>query len=1257
MRDTDIRTSNQSALLLDRARAVIVINSTFHKNFDRLLGAAILSNSTNTIAVSGCNFTFNSAETGAAVAAFNGNLTIDRCHFQDNIAVVDAGSLLVFNGTLKLFSSVFYNNTASGKGGAIFLTASNSTKLSVVQCHNNTARDGGCLYVFTSRDLIVRKSILSKNSAGNGGALYCDGVLDSKIVDTTFAENSVLDKGGGIFLSASPQMELRNCNVNNNSAKTGGGLDCIFSERLAISRCVFSGNNASLDGAGAHIVEESSAHLENIIWSGNTAQGTGGAVMAENSSVASHRCNYLRNVAEYGAGLNLVDGKANISEDHFTGNTAQFSGGGISVLESTVNLKNCSTTRNDAGYGGGMTITLAVIVIDNMVFRENRAHLGHGAGLACFRSETAILDSLFLSNNATVSGGGMDFSTCNVTAANLTIHSNHADAFGGGISCTAETLFNLSDSVLQFNSAPDSGGLYVSDFTMMQLSNSVIESNSATKGGGIGVYRKSRVVLENSTMSSNRAETVGGAVRLHEGDMIILSGFVVNNEAIQKGGCLFGAVSSTINATNSSFRDNRADIGGCLYIDQKTRVHFHDSVLENNTATKEGGAVFLEESEACVNESTFRRNKATVGGSIIMKNSSLQLTKSVLEYDRANLAGGSIAANQNNSLIILETSLLNTKTKNGGSIWLSGSTLSANVLEISNCVAKKAGGAIFANVSSILLCAKCTFDKNRAGKKGGAIAFDSSEPRSPALQLNNCTFNDNNASIGGVRIIQKQTIPESHHVIGAVHIATHRRRQSCTNSHDPCTFVAVTGSRFSKNKAKTSGGAIFLKDPTVLRYSCSPKDTEVPPAIDATDVLKELDALESAEDICPEWSTNEAGLYGPNIASSARSARGFIRNNDAAKTEKPVKNNELVSKNHRSGDSLPTLLVEVLDGYGQSPALGEGDTFVQATMHSPNDLFSGEINMPVNEMRKGFPPITGFQRPGRYEIQINFSESGLESLTVEVQVRDCKLGEFSQENGTLCVPCSGSQCNFDPDATTCQPCPENANCTTEVIHPNAGYWHRTPCSRHVQQCVSREACDFSGREEDLDDATREMETCELDASLDRDYSQAQCKEVSFDSDIPIAELSLPQGYTGLLCGSCDAGYGRSWSFDCGKCLHDSGTVLLLVASLCVLLILSSFAIRSNLNTQPVKNQNSRIRISRRNRRLVPPKKRPSIDTPGNFEIMETVNTTEVQPEDVRPEPLATGSTMSASTTDPTIAKTDPPATIAKRTVVEIFKAQ
>ena len=320
-----------------------------------------------------------------------------------------------------------------------------------------------------------------------------------------------------------------------------------------------------------------------------------------------------------------------------------------------------------------------------------------------------------------------------------------------------------------------------------------------------------------------------------------------------------------------------------------------------------------------------------------------------------------------------------------------------------------------------------------------------------------------------------------------------------------CTLVAATGNSFTNNRAKISGGAVFIKDPGVLRYSCLPKDTEIPPKVYTSKTLEKLDVLESAQDICPEWRANYAGVYGPNIASYARSVKGFAIGTDQTDRERPIKNNEVVDRYHRSGDPLPVLLVEVLDQYGQSPALGEGDAFVQTTMYSPNDLFSGEVNMLVNETRKIFPPIVGFQRPGRYEIRIDFSESGLESLTVEVDVRDCKLGEFAQEDGMLCVPCSGSQYNFKPDAPTCQPCPENGNCTTHVIHPNSGYWHRTPCSEHVQQCISRDACDFDGREDDLNALTSEMNTCGIVKALDQNYSEAQCKKVFSIPNLPNAK--------------------------------------------------------------------------------------------------------------------------------------------------------
>ena len=329
-------------------------------------------------------------------------------------------------------------------------------------------------------------------------------------------------------------------------------------------------------------------------------------------------------------------------------------------------------------------------------------------------------------------------------------------------------------------------------------------------------------------------------------------------------------------------------------------------------------------------------------------------------------------------------------------------------------------------------------------------------------------------------------------VVGGVYVSTDETSQGCSRRNASCTFFAVMGSRFSRNAAKTSGGGIFTKDPTVFRYSCSPEDTETPPAQNPIDATKRLI---SAHDTCPEWVENEAGQYGPMIASCAHSARGLMIAGDETDDEELVKNTSFVVKNHRSGDVLPALLLEVVDGFRQGPPLGSNEAYVHASMHSPDNFFAGEVIMAVNERRKAFPPISGFQRPGQYEIRIDFSESDLPPLVVDVEVRRCKMGECAQENGTLCVPCSGSQFNFDPDASVCRSCPENGNCTTNVIHPIRRYWHKTPCAKHIQRCVSREGCDFDGREEDLMDVTQDLHDCQMDEQLNEKYSQAQCKKV------------------------------------------------------------------------------------------------------------------------------------------------------------------
>ena len=106
----------------------------------------------------------------------------------------------------------------------------------------------------------------------------------------------------------------------------------------------------------------------------------------------------------------------------------------------------------------------------------------------------------------------------------------------------------------------------------------------------------------------------------------------------------------------------------------------------------------------------------------------------------------------------------------------------------------------------------------------------------------------------------------------------------------------------------------------------------------------------------------------------------------------------------------------------------------------------------------------------------------------------CISGEMMDVNG-YCQKCQPSTYSFDPTgAKPCQGCPEHAKCPGgDQINPVSSYWHSSRYSSQLHRCPHVDlVCGYNG-------------TCAA-------------------------------GYTGNLCGVCEAGYGSDGSFACGKCM-------------------------------------------------------------------------------------------------------------------------
>jgi hypothetical protein len=106
--------------------------------------------------------------------------------------------------------------------------------------------------------------------------------------------------------------------------------------------------------------------------------------------------------------------------------------------------------------------------------------------------------------------------------------------------------------------------------------------------------------------------------------------------------------------------------------------------------------------------------------------------------------------------------------------------------------------------------------------------------------------------------------------------------------------------------------------------------------------------------------------------------------------------------------------------------------------------------------------------------------------------RPCGVGEYDGGVVGACLCCPAFTYSFEANATTCQQCPANALCSSDIVSPVVGYWHSSPRSLQIHKCPVTGSCQQGG-------------VCSV-------------------------------GHTGNLCGQCSEGFGTTSPLRCGKCM-------------------------------------------------------------------------------------------------------------------------
>jgi len=221
-------------------------------------GGAIFLYAGNTLTISDCTFSSNSATGNGGAIRADGALTLWNATFDDNEAGNIGGAIASFGGALEIHTSSFTNNRApANRGGAII--SSDTTTIVDSTFSGNTANTGGAIF-FSAASLTVERTTFEDNDASYGGALSlrcfdtspCGsvGIEDStfslndadhatlgkggaiysihigllSIASTTFSANSAVVLGGAIYFNWGTTLALRNTTLAYNDSGNAGGI-------------------------------------------------------------------------------------------------------------------------------------------------------------------------------------------------------------------------------------------------------------------------------------------------------------------------------------------------------------------------------------------------------------------------------------------------------------------------------------------------------------------------------------------------------------------------------------------------------------------------------------------------------------------------------------------------------------------------------------------------------------------------------------------------------------------------------------------------------------------------------------------------------------------------------------------------------------------------------------------------------------------------------------------------------------------------
>lgn len=609
-----------------------------------------------------------------------------------------------------------------------------------------------------------------------------------------------------------------------------GGTDSgvkIIGADVKLENVNVTGNSSQGNGGGIY-VEDGSVEIIGGSISGNSAAGTnergaqgGGGIYAKNSDVVltdtTISGNTVTGSGKDGGGVLVKNGSLTINDSTISDNTAPDQGGGIHVEWSELKITDSTVSGNKAANGAGIFMADTDVpknetehAITKTTIENNTAsNLGGGVYVGN-NSDVTITDSTLEGNTAASQGGAIvAYSGRNITLDNTTVKGNKAisggaiHALGTAVTDTHITLENNTE--FTGNNATSGAGIYAYTIAgnplQIDILNSKINNNTATSyGGGIFAYNGVKVRADGADISGNTAANAGGLFLWNNSSADLNNSEVSGNKATGNGGgvYVYDATCSLTTSNGTVFRENSGYRGGGIFSSGGT-VTVEDSTFEKNTATDDGGAIAAtQNSSLTVRNSKVLENKAAdTAGGILAEKSTLEVTDSIIDGNRASVGGGLYIADIDAPGETKEDKPEHTITRT----------------EITNNTADGMGigggiylGAQKLTITDSKLTGNNTISKNGQTQGGAIVAYSPGD-----FTLDNTLIQGNTADVGGGIHVLSTKLRDSHIILcNNTRITGNVANQFGGGLYNKGEATVESGAKLYNNHAALAGDDIYL---------------------------------------------------------------------------------------------------------------------------------------------------------------------------------------------------------------------------------------------------------------------------------------------------------------------------------------------------------------------------------------------------------------------------------------------------------------